>query len=210
MNISQAKINITCALVVTLAAGVWLFARHGEIADAAIEKRKTAMVGYLRERAVNLLKAEDFNDTNPGRQQKAFQSFFEAVQSPELIRMKVWDRNFTVVWSDLRELIGQRFPDNHDVEEALEGKVEFELNEAKEEHVSERAFEDLSEIYVPFFGPKGEVLGVFEVYQPATALRQQITSEFQKSVLTTSVWAVTAFGVIVLISRYRARSQKTT
>jgi sensor histidine kinase regulating citrate/malate metabolism len=106
-------------------------------------------------------------------------------------------------------LIGQRFPGNHDVKEALEGKIEFELAESKDETVSERAFQALSETYVPFFDAKGEVVGVLEVYQPVTTLNEEIQSRFQSSAMTALVFAAVAFGILVLAGWLLTKRERT-
>ena len=200
MNSRFSKVVMGCALVVALATGLWLYVSYGNIKQDAIEKRKAETAAYLHKRAAALLKAEDFDAGDPALRQQSFQSFFDAVQSPDLVRMKIWNRDFTVVWSELRELIGQRFADNHEVREALEGKIEFEPAESKDEQVSERAFQALSETYVPFSNAKGEVVGVFEVYQPIAKLDQEIQSRFQSLAMSGIVSAALAFGILVLAS----------
>ncbi len=200
MNSRFSKVVMGCALFVALATGLWLYVSYGNIKQAAIEKRKAETAAYLQKRAAALLKAEDFTAGDPALRQQSFQAFFDAVQSPDLVRMKIWNRDFTVVWSELRELIGQRFPDNHEVQEALEGKIEFELAKSKDEQVSERAFQALSETYVPFFNAKGEVVGVFEVYQPVTTLNEGIRSRFRSLARTALIFAALVFGILVLAS----------
>ncbi len=209
MNSRFSKVVMGCALVVALVTGLWLYVSYGNVRQAAIEKRKAETAAYLQKRAAALLKAEDFDAGDPALRQQAFQAFFDAVQSPDLVRMKIWNRDFTVVWSELRELIGQRFPDNHEVEEALEGKIEFELAESKDEQVSERAFEALSETYVPFFNAKGEVVGVFEVYQPIAPLNGEIWTRFQSSAMTALAFAALAFGILALANWLLTKREST-
>ena len=86
---------------------------------------------------------------------------------PEVVRIKVWNRTATVIWSDKAELIGKRFPDNHDLREALGGEISVKIKPlAKREQASERAGHDvLAEVYVPVIDPRGGVVGVVEVYK---------------------------------------------
>ena len=198
---AQHKVPIVLAAVVILAAGLWLWARHAAIWTAALEKTKAAAALEVQERARSLIKPEDFSDGDSARQRKIFETFFEAVQSPNLVRMKVWDRNFTVIWSDLSELIGQRFPDNHEVEEALEGKIEFEIEKPKGERVTERQFEELGELYVPISGGKGDIVGVLEVYQPTRSLRQQVRAEFLLSAALAAIVAAALYVLALLALR---------
>ncbi|MGH7305722.1 MAG: hybrid sensor histidine kinase/response regulator [Candidatus Rokuibacteriota bacterium] len=87
---------------------------------------------------------------------------------PEVVRVKVWDRDATVVWSDEPRLIGQRFPDNDDLKEALAGEVAVEIKTLQgREHAYERpSFTTLAEVYVPIVSKTtGRVIGVVEVYK---------------------------------------------
>jgi hypothetical protein len=107
-----------------------------------------------------------------------------------------------VVWSDLDGLVGQRFPDNHEVKEALAGGIEFEIGKPKDEHVSERSFDALSEIYIPFVNANGEVAGVFEVYRPVMPLKQEIASQFRKSLTAVVTFAMLALAAVACSTRF--------
>ncbi|MBI3078748.1 MAG: response regulator [Deltaproteobacteria bacterium] len=114
---------------------------------------------------------------------------------PEVVRVKVWDRQATVLWSDQAQLIGKRFPDNQELRAALAGKVAVEIkNLTKPEHAYEReAFPVLAEVYVPLFSKKsGEVLGVLEVYKiPA---RLFATVRWGRTV----IWTISLAGGLAL------------
>ena len=116
---------------------------------------------------------------------------------PDVIRIKLYDRQGIILWADEPRLIGQRFADNHDLQEALEGKIEVEFKEArKAENLYERdRYSTLAEIYVPIFQADGQaVIGVVELYKYPTSLLAQI----QKARLL--VWAICLAGAIVLQS----------
>jgi uncharacterized membrane protein YraQ (UPF0718 family) len=98
-------------------------------------------------------------------------------------------------------LIGQRFPDNHEVEEALEGKIEFEIEKLKTEHLTERQFQELGELYVPISGGRGDIAGVLEVYQPTHALRQEVKAEFLRSAALAAVVSAALYVVALLALR---------
>jgi hypothetical protein len=109
-----------------------------------------------------------FTDPREGRRRwKELSGFF--IGLPEVVRLKVWDREATVLWSDEARLIGQRFPDNRELRAALAGRVSVEIKElTKPEHAFERGrFATLAEVYVPIFSDdtSREVLGVVEIYK---------------------------------------------
>jgi len=91
---------------------------------------------------------------------------------PEVVRIKVYDRQGTILWADEPRLIGQRFPDNRDLQEALGGKTEVAFKPTtKAEHLYESdRYSTLAEIYVPIFQAEGRgVIGVVELYKYPTA-----------------------------------------
>jgi signal transduction histidine kinase/CheY-like chemotaxis protein len=114
---------------------------------------------------------------------------------PEIVRVKVWDRQATVLWSDEARLIGQRFPENDELQEALAGKISVEVKDLSgREHTYERReFATRAEVYVPIFSRQtGEVLGVVEVYK--TPVRLLTTMRFGRLV----IWAISVVGALVL------------
>lgn len=114
---------------------------------------------------------------------------------PEVVRVKVWDRDATVLWSDKAELIGKRFPDNQELREALAGRVAVEIKERpRGEHAYERKkFSTLAEVYVPIFSRESrQVIGVVEIYK--TPSRLFATIRWGRSV----IWAISLTGGVVL------------
>jgi serine phosphatase RsbU (regulator of sigma subunit) len=112
-------------------------------------------------------KFEQAVDTNDFR---LFENIWDHASAfPDVFRMKIYDAGGTIVWSDESELIGKRYEDNKELEEALEGQVVVEMGEIKEEHEYEAEQfpeRELLEIYVPLLSPDdGSVYGVAEVYK---------------------------------------------
>lgn len=184
-----------------LFAGValWLYSRYSEIRTAVIEQKKAETAAYVRSHAATALKLKAFTEADSVRRRQAFQSFFEAIQSPEVVRIKVWNRNPTVLWSNFGELGGGRFPEKHVVLEALGGEVEFDIEKQKPEHFSARRFAELSETYVPVADAKGEIVGVVEVTQTTLSLHEEIRSRFQKEALPVGVFMFVGYGALVIL-----------
>lgn len=87
----------------------------------------------------------------------------------EVIRMKVYDTDGRIVWSDEEQLIGEIYEDNEELKEALTGEVVAEMGKAKAEHEYETSLApeaQLMEVYVPLKDENdGSVYGVFELYK---------------------------------------------
>ena len=95
-----------------------------------------------------------------------------------LVRIKVWNREGLVVYSDEPQLVGQRFPVEHDLELAFAGETVAALsNLGGAENELELGYGELLEVYTPLqFPGETEVRGVFEGYYDVTDLRASIAS----------------------------------
>ncbi len=114
---------------------------------------------------------------------------------PHVVRVKVWSRDGTVVWSDDSRLIGRRFPENRELQGALGGAVTVHLKDLrKSENVYEREqFVKLAEVYVPVLDEANrKVIGVLEVYKTSTRLFERIRQA------QAIVWSVSAAGGLLL------------
>ena len=98
------------------------------------------------------------------------------VGTGQLLRIKVWDPQGTVVYSDLPALRGQNFGVADDLDEALDGETSAEFSKGEdEENVFERGLaSELLSIYLPLNGTAGEPIGVYEIYEDAGPIVSQI------------------------------------
>jgi len=91
-----------------------------------------------------------------------------------IFRVKVWSRDGTIVWSDSRKEIGQKFPDDPPLVEALTGRAAYELGESEnEEDVIEKHRGALLQVYTPVM-KNGTAVGVVELYEANSDLFAQI------------------------------------
>ncbi|MBI3104402.1 MAG: hypothetical protein HYY95_02245 [Candidatus Rokubacteria bacterium] len=115
---------------------------------------------------------------------------------PEVVRVKVWNRDAVVIWAEDEGLIGRRFADNSDLVAALRGQVRVQLKSLqKPENVQEREFfSTLAEVYVPIFAPEDprSVIGVLEVYK----VPERLYEDIRKS--RNTIWATTVLGGLLL------------
>src|SRR3990172_977470 len=67
---------------------------------------------------------------------------------PDVMRIKIWNKDKFVVWSDDRRLIGEQFLDNEELIAALNGEIMSEISRLdKKEQEFEVDFERLLELY---------------------------------------------------------------
>jgi diguanylate cyclase (GGDEF)-like protein len=110
-----------------------------------------------------------------------------------IARVKIWSADSTIVYSDDTSLIGQRFPMEEDLREALEGETSSDISDLDEaENVEERRFGQLLEVYIPLRFHEQEPAGAFELYLPYGPIAKGIASD------TRRLWAMTVGGLLLL------------
>jgi diguanylate cyclase (GGDEF)-like protein len=97
----------------------------------------------------------------------------------QVVRLKIWNRDSRVVYSDDPKLIGRIYPASEDLHEALEGKVAAEVSGLEEaEDATERGRGPLLEVYVPLrFSASASPAGAFEVYIPYAPVAEAINRD---------------------------------
>src|SRR5689334_11461130 len=113
---------IIVGVVIVLATGGWLYVLYGQAQAAAIARQSEVVGEVVNTQAPNFVKADDFKNTDPKHTAQVFAPLWNAVQSPEYVRMKVWTPDYTVIWSNLPELIGQKFAPFDELPDAAESK----------------------------------------------------------------------------------------
>lgn len=88
-----------------------------------------------------------------------------AVLDEDLVRVKLWSADGTIIYSDEPALVGARYDLGDDEVEAMAtGRIEAEVSDlTKPENRFERSFGKLLEVYLPIRAPGGEVI-LFEAY----------------------------------------------
>ncbi len=135
-----------------------------------LEREWGITADYVRTEAFYHLTPSDFTAPASPEAQERFRAFYrQTVTMPEIVRVKIYDANMTVVWSDEARLIGQRFPDNLHLAGAIAGRTTVNIKSGGRdgENVFEaQEFTDLVEVYVPITFPgTSEVAGVVETYK---------------------------------------------
>ncbi len=110
-----------------------------------------------------------------------------------IARVKIWSPDGTVVYSDETSLIGQKFPTEPDLREALNGETSSDISDLNEaENVAEQKFGQLLEVYIPLRFNEQKPAGAFELYLPYGPIANGIASD------TRRLWAVTLGGLVLL------------
>lgn len=159
----QYALSGVIALVLLAAAGVYLLRNVGR--DEAIRNAKE--VAELAGRSV----VEPALTPGVLRGDPAALARFDGVVrrgvlGGRLVRVKIWDAQGRIVYSDANALIGSRYALGADEERVLsEGRTEAAVSDlSRPENRYERHFDKLLEVYLPIRGPNGQRL-LFEAYE---------------------------------------------
>ena len=189
------------AVIAAVVTGAWLHTSYQSIVAANTEELKAQSVSFFEGRIKTSLDPGVFASKDKQKQAQALQAFWYSIQSPDVVRIKAWDMNYTVLWSNSASIIGQRFADNRELGEALKGEPAFEIGAAKNENISEEEFQGLSETYVPVKDTGGAIVGAMEIYQSTVPFDARVGDEFRKQELITIPLAILAFVAAAFLLR---------
>jgi len=165
---------------------------------------------FVRTEAAHHLTPADFMEPGTPLAQAHLRDFYaQTVLLPEIVRVKIYDANMTVIWSDEPRLMGQRFPDNPQLRGALAGRTTVDLpaSTAKDEHQYERGLSsELVELYVPITFPgTARAVGVVETYKAPTRVFAGIRQAWMTVFGTALAGGVVLYGSLFWIVRRAAR-----
>lgn len=180
------KVSIFTGVLIVVISGWSLFVDYRKISDGVFKEKKENIVKDIRQKSLDFIPDRSFSESDIVGDNFIFENFFNEIRTPEIFRIKIFNRTPKIVWSNLKDIIGEDASGNIDVENALEqGTVVLKLKSEKPEQVSERQFKEFTETYIPIIGESGENIGVIEVYQSNFAAREKISSEFRVRVIRT-------------------------
>jgi hypothetical protein len=192
---------LSLIVIAAITIGLSLIIAHYLRKDL-LEREWGLTADYIRAEAYNQLTPGDFATPMTSAAQARFETFYrQTVSMPEIVRVKIYDADMTVVWSDERRLVGQRFTDNRHLHGALGGRttVNIQTDGGTGENVYESTrFPYLVELYVPIVFPgTSDVSGVVETYKvPA-----QVFANIRKGWMTVLL-ASAAGGAVLYVSLF--------
>jgi len=182
-----------------------------------LQWERTSTAEAIRAQVAAVLDPEDFVrwDTLPA--QTRFYEFFQlALANPEILRVKLYNLDMRVVWSDEPRLLGVRFANNPHLARALGGETVAHLEEmSKAENEYERGFASVVELYVPIVLHRGGtpgasmVDGVVEVYKDPARRFANITYHRMVILGVSLLGALTLYSALFWIVRRAARRMET-
>ena len=143
----------------------------------------------------NLRLADLVGPLDPARFAQIDALIRQNVLSKHIVRIKIWNRDGQVIYSDEKDLVGRRFPVEGELKEALDGEIAMGISSLqKEENVGGRGrYSRLIEIYVPLrLMDSPQISGVYEIYRDLSLLEPHL-AEMQRL-----VWVNIGLGFVIL------------
>jgi diguanylate cyclase (GGDEF)-like protein len=139
-----------------------------------------------------------------------------SLSSNGIVRLKLWNKDHWVVYSDKEVLRGRWFPADPALNAALAGNVNSSISGlSKAEEMEERDFGQLLNVYVPLrvddagaftSEPTGKVVGAFEIYLPYKPIAASIAADTKRLYMGLGVGLIALY--LGLFQLMRSASQR--
>lgn len=162
-----------------LGFGLFIFLQN-QIRSRAVVAARNSGILVARASVAPILLHTDLRAPLSERVRAALDASQRQLHAAGVVRVKLWNLDRRIVYSDRRELIGRVFPPADDLAEAAAGHAVADVSDLKAaENVDDRGFGKLFEIYVPLRSARGRVGGVFEMYMPYGPVGAAIRSDLR-------------------------------
>ncbi|HEV7527113.1 MAG TPA: diguanylate cyclase, partial [Acidimicrobiia bacterium] len=121
-------------------------------------------------------------------------TLLDSLSKNNIVRVKVWNTQHFVVWSDNKRLLQRWFPGDSELNASFTGHVTADVtNLSSPEELDDRAYERLLSVYVPLRvsddghftdNPAARVVGAFEIYLPYQPIAHAIDHDTNRLYLT--------------------------
>ena len=170
-------VAIAAVLVLVLALAV-ADTVAGHVTQTAVDEAVLSVETIVRGDVDELLTASAMAHASPAVAD-AINTRLERLTADNLLRIKVWSPDGTVLFSDLPALRGRTFEVSDELVEALDGEIETELTAPDaSENVFERGLASrVLEVYLPLRDPaSGHLIGAYEVYNDAAPIDAHVAA----------------------------------
>ncbi len=177
MNIGIAQkflVPIFAALV--FIGAILTYQVNSILRQEAIEGSKNIVADFVSIQTRQHTSPADFSLADSNQTDQVFIKLLEEVKVRDLIRIKVWNTDGTIIFSDDTSIIGKNFRENAYFQKAIGGEVVADIKMPLDaEHVAEKGYTQLMEVYVPIESKTDDgVIGVVETYYTLDSLNANI------------------------------------
>jgi diguanylate cyclase (GGDEF)-like protein len=150
-------------------------------------------------------------------------ALLDSLSNNNIVRVKIWNQQHFVVWSDNKRLLQRWFPGDEELNESFTGKVTADVTDLRSpEELDDRANQQLLSVYVPLRvsadghftdNPNDKIVGAFEIYLPYEPIARAIDHDTRRLFITLAVGLLflyfALFRIVAGASRDLRRQVKT-
>lgn len=170
---SIIKFALIIIAVFAVLIGLLFIIEQRVLEDAFVEQTVTFVASHVLEHT-EIFSKEDFGSVANELTREKFENYTHMVGAQNIIRVKIWNFEERVIFSDDESIIGQTFYDNPALKRALSGETATEMEVP--ENLTDSGYGKLLEVYVPVFknGDSKKPIGVVEAYFDLMWIEQTI------------------------------------
>ena len=189
-------------LIIFVVTAFILFEKAEEIIrNEMIERAQVLINDFVQlQTTQHVANESNFSLTDTQKTEQIFGSLEAELKTREVLRIKVWDKYGTVIYSDNKEIVGKNFSDNAPFQEAIGGNIAADIKKPTEpENIDVVGYGQLMEVYVPvFLEDERNPAGVVELYYTMDFLNQNIR-QAQISILGIIGVAFVVIDILLII-----------
>ncbi len=197
---SQIFIFLAILVMTLVSSGIFMsFFISEKIYSESLQHSIDENTNFIKMIAESTLNNNDFTTENYEQKQITFVNFFKNIDTTEILRIKVWSLDGTIIYSDNKNIVGKNFPDNTNFKNSLTGQIIAEIKEPeKPENIEEKDYGQLMEIYVPIT-IDSEISGIIETYVSLDRINENIshTNQIVSTIIVVTI--VIVFTILLII-----------
>ncbi len=208
LNLVQ-KVLISVIVLFIVTSAILSFAVAAQIRETYLSEQRRNVAEFVRKQAKQHLKATDFQTNKPTSILPRFIAYQNEIITPEIVRIKIYNTEGIVIYSDQKELIGQNLfaDDPAELKEILGGNVVADIAKPdKKENAFEKQYKQLLEIYTPISFDNSGIIGIVETYYQLDLLNSEILKSQTYMITLVSAIFIILFLLLFLIVKRASRT----
>lgn len=193
----RAKLLLPVIIVTAAMSFLTIYLIAEQVEGDALERAQSVTAEYLVAKARQSLAPETFQNPDLQRQKPLFEAFLHQIRTPEILKIKVFNAKFDIIYSTTAEDIGKKTDSANYRKALLENRVTASIKPpfSEQANIDLYGYRQLMEIYVPI-SYDGRIEGVIEAYFKMDGINQAIRDTSRKVV---SLIVALAFVICLLL-----------
>lgn len=186
----RMKLLLPIILIATAMSMLTAYFVADHIEQDALQRAQAMTAEHVAANIREGLTAENFRDPDFQRQRTAFEGFLRQVRTPEILKVKIFNAKFDIIYSTKTEDIGTKTDSSNYRESLLGSKVLSVIKPPliEKANIELQGYRQLMEVYVPVVF-EGKTEGVIEAYYKMDTVKDAIRSTTQRVVSLIAVLA---------------------